>query len=433
MTATQTPAHIPTPTPTPNQAPQQGQRKYVGSEQSEVVTPRIRTTARRLAFWLGAIVIVAIIVLAILLLTAPTPSTARLSATNPKPVGAKALIEVLRTDGVHVDSPRTLDRAVADLGSGSSGYGANPTATTLVLYDPNSILSRTQLRELPNVTNLVLIEPSFAELSELAPTISSAGFVSSGAKAGCDFGPAERAGTVAGLDKGYRIASGPDVTGAEPIHCFAGSSSSSASYSLIRTNTGTSTVTVLGSTSVLENGSITRAGNAALALGLFGETKNLVWYLPSLSDYTVAQDGIIPVPPWVTLAITLAGLVVLAAAFWRGRRLGPVVIERLPVVVRSSETVEGRARLYQKASSRTHALDGLRIGTLTRLAVLCGLPKRASLDDVIGAVARETGRPAPELRALLVDDIPRTDADLVRASDDLLRLEREVAAATRPA
>jgi hypothetical protein len=32
-----------------------------------------------------------------------------------------------------------------------------------------------------------------------------------------------------------------------------------------------------------------------------------------------------------------------------------------------------------------------------------------------------------------VDDIPRTDADLVRASDDLLRLEREVAAATRPA
>jgi hypothetical protein len=303
-----------------------------------------------------------------------------------------------------------------------------------VLYDPDSILSRTQLRELPNVTNLVLIEPSFAELSELAPTISSAGFVSSGAKAGCDFGPAERAGTVAGLDKGYRIASGPDATGAEPIRCFAGSDSgSNASYSLIRTNTGTSTVTVLGSTTVLENGSITRAGNAALALGLFGQTKNLVWYLPSLSDYTVAQDGIIPVPPWVTLAITLAGLVVLAAAFWRGRRLGPVVIERLPVVVRSSETVEGRARLYQKASSRTHALDGLRIGTLTRLAVLCGLPKRASLDDVIGAVARETERPASELRALLVDDIPKNDADLVRASDDLLRLEREVAAATRPA
>jgi hypothetical protein len=429
VTATQTR------TPTPNQAPQQEQRRLIGSELSEVVTPRIRTTARRLAFWIGAIVIVAIIVLAILLLTAPTPSTARLSATNQKPVGAKALIQVLRTDGVHVDAPRTLDHAVADLGSGDNdGSAANPTATTLVLYDPNSILSRTQLRELPNVTNLVLIEPSFAELSELAPTISSAGFVSSGAKAGCDFGPAERSGTVAGLDKGYRIASGPDVTGAEPIRCFAGSDSgSNRSYSLIRTNTGTSTVTVLGSTTVLENGSITRAGNAALALGLFGQTKNLVWYLPSLSDYTVAQDGIIPVPPWVTLAITLAGLVVLAAAFWRGRRLGPVVIERLPVVVRSSETVEGRARLYQKASSRTHALDGLRIGTLTRLAVLCGLPKRASLDDVIGAVARETDRPVPELRALLVDDIPKNDADLVRASDDLLRLEREVSAATRPA
>jgi hypothetical protein len=423
-----------TQTPSPKQAPQQEQRKYIGSDQSEVATPRIRTTVRRLAFWLGAIVVVAVIVLAILLLTAPAPSTARLSATNQKPVGAKALIQVLRTDGVHVDAPRTLDRAIADLGSGNSSSGANPTATTLVLYDPDSILSRTQLRELPNVTNLVLIEPSFAELSELVPTVSSAGFVASGAKAGCGFGPAERAGTVAGLDKGYRIASGPDVTGAAPIRCFAGSDSgSNRSYSLIRTNTGTSTVTVLGSTTVLENGSITRAGNAALALGLFGQTKNLVWYLPSFSDYTVAQDGIIPVPPWVTLAITLAGLVVLAAAFWRGRRLGPVVIERLPVVVRSSETVEGRARLYQKSSARTHALDGLRIGTVTRLAVLCGLPKRASLDDVIGAVARETDRPALELRALLIDDTPRNDADLVRISDELLVLERDVAVATRPA
>jgi hypothetical protein len=411
------------------QAAQAVQRKYIGSDQSEVVTPRIRTTVRRLAFWLGAIVVVAIIVLAILLLTGPTQSTAELSATNQKPAGAMALIEVLRTDGVHVDTPGTLDQTIADLGS-----GANPTQATLVIYDPNSILSRAQLRELPNATNVVLIEPSFAELSGLAPTISSGGFVASDAKAGCAFGPAVKAGRVAGLDKGYRIASGPDATGAAPIHCFASTSgNSNASYSLIRTNTGTSTVTVLGSATVLENGSITREGNAALALGLFGQTKNLVWYLPTLADSAVAQDGVIPVPPWVVLAITLAGLVAVAAAFWRGRRLGPVVIERLPVVVRSSETVEGRARLYQKGSARTHALDGLRIGTLTRLAVLCGLPKRASLDEVIGAVARATGRPAPELRALLVDDIPGSDASLVRISDELLLLERDVAVATRPA
>ena len=61
-------------------------------------------------------------------------------------------------------------------------------------------------------------------------------------------------------------------------------------------------------------------------------------------------------------------LVFLAAAFWRGRRLGPLVVENLPVVVRASETMEGRARLYQKSSARLHALDALRIGAIQRLA-----------------------------------------------------------------
>jgi hypothetical protein len=108
------------------------------------------------------------------------------------------------------------------------------------------------------------------------------------------------------------------------------------------------------------------------------------------------------------------------------------VVERLPVLVRASETLEGRARLYQKASARLHALDALRIGTLDRLARLCGLPRRASVDDIIGAVARATGRSVDELRALLVDAEPRGDAELVRRSDQLADLEHEVAAATRP-
>jgi hypothetical protein len=34
------------------------------------------------------------------------------------------------------------------------------------------------------------------------------------------------------------------------------------------------------------------------------------------------------------------------------------------------------------------------------------------------------------VRGILVDTLPRTDADLVRSSDDLVRLESDVAAAT---
>ena len=96
-------------------------------------------------------------------------------------------------------------------------------------------------------------------------------------------------------------------------------------------------------------------------------------------------------PPWVTPLILLVVLFGLAAAIWRGRRLGALVAERLPVVVRANETMEGRARLYERAGSREHALDSLRIGALARLAKLCGLPRRATLDDVIDAVAALTG------------------------------------------
>jgi hypothetical protein len=104
----------------------------------------------------------------------------------------------------------------------------------------------------------------------------------------------------------------------------------------------------------------------------------------------------------------------------------------MPVFVRASETLEGRARLYQKSADRTHVLDSLRIGAIGRMARACGLSARASVDDVIGAVARVTGAAVPALRALLVDEIPRTDRDLLRLSDQLSELEDALAKAVHP-
>jgi hypothetical protein len=146
----------------------------------------------------------------------------------------------------------------------------------------------------------------------------------------------------------------------------------------------------------------------------------------------VTADGVLPAPTWVTLAIILAALVLVASGVWKGRRFGPLVVEPMPVTVRASETQEGRARLYQRASARTHALDALRIGAITRLAALCGLPRRSSLDEVIGAIATRTGRSAVSVRGLLLDDTPTSDLQLVQLSDELLELEDDVAAAVIP-
>lgn len=143
-------------------------------------------------------------------------------------------------------------------------------------------------------------------------------------------------------------------------------------------------------------------------------------------------DRPVPLPGWVLPTEFLAVLVVLAAALWRGRRFGPLVIERLPVIVRASETMEGRARLYQRASARRHALDSLRIGTIGRLASLCGLPVLATVDEIIGAVAALTASDPADIRALLVDEVPRNDAQLIALSNRLRELETTVASATRP-
>jgi hypothetical protein len=165
---------------------------------------------------------------------------------------------------------------------------------------------------------------------------------------------------------------------------------------------------------------------------MLGNTSHLVWYLPSAADLTGSGDINVPWPNWLVPTIGLGLLLVIAAAFWRGRRFGPLVIEPLPVVVRASETMEGRARLYQKSSSRTHALDSLRIGAIGRIAVLCGLSRQATVTEVIGAASVATGRSADAIRTLLLDDLPSGDSSLLRLSDALTALERDVATATRP-
>jgi hypothetical protein len=128
----------------------------------------------------------------------------------------------------------------------------------------------------------------------------------------------------------------------------------------------------------------------------------------------------------------LLSFLFVAAAVWRGRRLGPLVIENLPVTVRASETMLGRARLYEVSSSRLRALDALRIGTIARLATACGLGPTASVDEVVGTVAALLDAPVGETARILVGAVPATDRELVRLSDELRELESAVGRAVRP-
>jgi hypothetical protein len=391
-----------------------------------VVTPTVRATGRRALFWIVAAVFVLIVAVVALAITGSASGTGTpYSATDAGPSGSKALAQVLAQHGIRVAVPGTLAAARSALrGSGVRGGGA-----TLVLVDPNDYLGASQLRTLAGLTaRVVLIEPSYTQLEQLAPGVVEAGEVGNRAlAAGCALEAARRAGTISGVGIGYRVT----ADAVSPVDCFG---SGRSTFSVVESGAADHRVTVVGAGTVFSNEHVIDRGNAALALGVLGRSDRLVWYLPTIDDAAASGNPTIGqlTPLWVSPVVLLLIIAAIAAAVWRGRRMGPLVIENLPVIVRARETMEGRARLYQRGGARLHALDTLRIGTLGRLAATCGLSRRATADEIASTVAVATGRELGGIRALLLDASPATDRELVDLSDRLLELERATASAVRP-
>jgi hypothetical protein len=198
----------------------------------------------------------------------------------------------------------------------------------------------------------------------------------------------------------------------------------------VRYSTGTRTITVLGSGAALTNGDLASLGNAALALNLLGGHHEIVWLVPSPPPAGAASTGqksllsLIPLPAYL-VALQL-GIAVLLCALWRTRRLGPLVPERLPAVVRATETVEGHGRLYRAHHSRDRASAALRGAARARLAARLGLPANGAPQGLVAALAQRTSAPPEQVAAILFGPVPEDDAALVTLADALDRLERKV-------
>ena len=386
-----------------------------------VLTPTVGRVLRRSLFWIVAAFAAVAVVVAVMVASGGTQDTDAMSAANPGPSGAKAIAEVLRQQGVNV--------VIADSLVDAREAAGDDSDTTVFVYDRDVLLTedlRDGIADLPG--DLVLLEPGFDDLAAFAPGVAQAGEVEGTLDADCDLPAASVAGEVTGDGLGYRVID----DSSDAISCFT---STGTVVSLVQLAAADRTVTVLGTSAALTNENVADLGNAALGLRLLGEHSTLVWYIPSYDDLA----GEVPPtlgelsPDWVLPAVALVVLVFLAGAFWRGRRLGPLVVENLPVTVRASETMRGRARLYERSSARLRALDSLRIGTISRVARSCGLPTVASVDEVVGAASALLRSDPLPIRHLLVDANPATDGELVALSDQLLVLERSVAAASRPA
>jgi Domain of unknown function (DUF4350) len=379
-------------------------------------TTSVNRGARETWRSLRAPLAVVVLLLAVTIASAIVRSEGRRGYLDPEAVddgGARAVANLLRAEGVDVRTVRTTDEAVTHASTGG----------TLLVAIPD-MLTPSQLQRLAPVdADLVVVAPDNVALAELAPDVRLSRSVSAtGSRVrppDCALPAAQRAGTAQVADRVYAVA--PE---APSIQCYP----TNGEPGLLRLDQGERILTVLGDATMLTNAALLEEGNAALALGLLGERSRLTWYLPSPDDVPVDEERsfVDLVPDGILLAGLQAIVAVVLLALWRARRLGPVVSEPLPVVVRAAEAVEGRARLYRRGRARGSAATALRESTVERLTPLVGLPPGAEPPAVVDAVSVRSGRPASEVSSLLYGAAPPDDRALVRLADDLDALEREV-------
>jgi hypothetical protein len=340
-------------------------------------------------------------------LTAPRPG-GQMDPASTSPEGAHALVTLLREHGVEV--------VVA--GSVAEVENAVQPGTLLLFAQTQHVTNGSLLRRLAATSgDLLLVEPTSRARAALAPGIRNSGASVLDSTPDCALREANRAGSVAfGPSNTYRAVGDRAISS-----CYGGA--------LVRYRDGEHTVTVVGSTEFMTNKGLARQGNAALAMNLAGDRARLVWYAPQRvegeSSGTASVFDLIP--PNVNWIIWQLCLTVILVALWKGRRVGPLVAEELPVVVRASETVEGRGRLYRSRRARDRAAQALRAATLQRLSPRLGLGADASAAAVVTAVAQRSGAHAEMVGHTLFGPSPATDADLVQLARSLDDIERQVA------
>ncbi len=365
-----------------------------------------RRRLRRIGWGAAAAATLALIV--VITVLGPSPaSNLPLSTTNAEAQGARAVAQILQNQGVSVTEVRTTAAALSDLRDEG----------TLVVINPHELRTEQQ-QALAESGSDILILGIGRGLDDLTEAVS---FTSGGAQsvreANCQDDDAVAARTT--------LASGPLVSAEDSSVeiCFAddGESGLYATWSEDGQD-----YRLISNPELLTNDYLDQEGNAALALRAAGAKEHVTWYLPSPED-DFGQDSTAATMP--LLSPPVIGLMVvigLALILWRGRRLGPVVSEHLPVVVKASEATTGRARLYRHHQSYSHAGSALRAGAVASVSRALGLAPSAGREEVASVIAAATGRPVQQIDSLLYGQPPTDDATLVALATALDIMESEV-------
>ncbi len=374
-----------------------------------------RRRGGRTVRWL-ALAGVVLLVLLVGALANRGPTSQRYETSAAAPDGTRALGALLAQRGISVQRVATADAAVR---------AAAGRAVTVVVPDPDLVPDATALSSLTG-GRIVLVEPGDDTLDGLAPGITNGD--SGGARVldpSCDWPEAQAAGPALVGGTSFAVES-QSVT----ARCYA----DAGSPTLVVVHESGHEVVAVGNGEFLRNRELANEGNAALAINLLSAHDRVLWLLPHPGEITEAPTGSSGtrrpledyLPDRLVAALWTVVLAVVLLALAYGRRLGRVVTEPLPVVVRAAETVEGKARLYRAARARDRAAGWLRDAALDDLRTRAGLAADATSPAVVDAVAARTGRAREDVADTLYGPAPQTDLDLIALADALDSLTAEV-------
>lgn len=309
-----------------------------------------------------------------------------LEPDNPEPGGARALARLLGED-----SEVTVARDSASAARAVERAGED---TVLMVFLDHRLLPE-ELATLSELgTDTVLVQPSLRSLKAFAPGTDVTGRTEDeeSLEPECTLPAADSAGSA---EVGGELYSASEDVVAQA--CYP-SEDGSALMRVDSPHGGTTTV--VGTGAFLSNRDLDADGNAALALNL-ASAENVVWLRPDVPEEVGGSDIVDLLPGgllWsaVPLVLTLSLL-----ALWRGRRMGALVHESLPVVVRASETTEGRAGLYRSRNARDRVAAALRNGFLERSVPKLGLNADSGAQTVVATLAARTGDDPRHLEQLL--------------------------------
>ena len=369
---------------------------------------------------LGALVLVLFAL--VIALTPTRAGTGTLDPAGSGQTGARALTQVLGAHGVKV----IVVRSAAEL---AAAVAEHPAKATTVVFGDSTYLRKTAVAEMARaapVARWVVLYPSQGVLDGLGLPVENHPSIDetrATATAKCTSVFVASSDEVNDPGSALRLASTQAA-----VSCFG--PADDALWLELRAAADRPATTVIGFSDNFDNRHIIAASHAGMAVRALGEQPTLIWVhadataLPA--DIDEAAESVWPA--WLGPVGAVLFTAVVALALARGRRLGPLVAEPMPVVVRAVETTQSRARLYHRARDRERAAHALRLATTRRLATRIGASRSLPTDQVSRLVADLTGTDATHVNNLLAGPVPADDGALTTLATGLAELEERVRA-----